>query len=87
MYRPAIVVGALVALTVPLLSFASSHREAPNIAGSPRVDGTDLYLFRSYESGRTEFRHRTRQLHSISGPQRGTKLLSDGCARGLRHQH
>ena len=55
MYRPAIVVGALVALTVPLLSLASSHREAPNIAGSPRVDATDLYLFRSYESGRQNF--------------------------------
>ena len=55
MYRPAIVAGALVALSVPLLSLASSHREAPNIAGSPRVDGTDLYLFRSYESGRQNF--------------------------------
>ncbi len=28
---------------------ASSHREAPSIAGSPRVDGTDFYLFNSYE--------------------------------------
>jgi len=28
---------------------AASHREAPSIAGSPRVDGTDLYLFNSYE--------------------------------------
>jgi hypothetical protein len=55
MHRPALVVGALVALTVPLLSHASSHREAPNIAGSPRVDGTDLYLFRSYENGRQNF--------------------------------
>jgi hypothetical protein len=39
----------------PLLSFASSHREAPAIAGLPRVDGTDLYLFRSYEPGRESF--------------------------------
>jgi hypothetical protein len=45
----------LAALALPLLSLASSHREAPNIAGSPRVDGTDLYLFRSYESGRQAF--------------------------------
>ncbi|MFM9916314.1 MAG: DUF4331 domain-containing protein [Rhizobacter sp.] len=28
---------------------ASSHREAPSIAGSPRVDGTDFYMFNSYE--------------------------------------
>lgn len=34
---------------------ASSHREAPFIAGSPRVDGTDFYMFRSYESGRAGF--------------------------------
>ncbi len=34
---------------------ASSHREAPNIAGNPRVDGTDLYMFRSYEAGRSAY--------------------------------
>jgi len=45
----------LAAAAMPLLSLASSHREAPNIAGSPRVDGTDLYLFRSYEPGRAGF--------------------------------
>jgi len=47
--------GASIALCLPLLSFASSHREAPNISGSPRVDGTDLYLFRSYQPGRQGF--------------------------------
>jgi len=31
---------------------ASSHREAPFITGSPKVDGSDFYMFRSYESGR-----------------------------------
>ena len=30
-------------------SMASSHREAPNITNSPKVDGTDFYMFRSYE--------------------------------------
>ena len=30
-------------------SIASSHREAPFIATSPKVDGTDFYMFRSYE--------------------------------------
>ncbi len=33
-------------------AFASSHREAPGIAGMPRVDGTDFYMFRSYEPGK-----------------------------------
>ncbi|MBB6095324.1 hypothetical protein HNQ60_004214 [Povalibacter uvarum] len=42
----------LTAATLPLLALGSSHREAPFIAGTPRVDGTDFYMFRSYESGR-----------------------------------
>ncbi len=31
---------------------ASSHREAPAITEMPKVDGTDFYMFRSYETGR-----------------------------------
>ena len=34
---------------------ASSHREAPFITELPKVDGTDFYLFNSYESGRSDF--------------------------------
>ena len=30
-------------------AIASSHREAPGITNSPKVDGTDFYMFRSYE--------------------------------------
>ena len=52
MNRSVKVAVALAAASIPLLSFASSHREAPTIAGLPRVDGTDLYMFRSYEAGR-----------------------------------
>ncbi len=44
------------ALAMSLLALpnvqASSHREAPNIAMNPSVDATDLYMFRSYETGR-----------------------------------
>jgi hypothetical protein len=36
-------------------AFAASHREAPLITETPKLDGTDLYLFRSYESGRSSF--------------------------------
>ena len=39
----------------PLATMASSHREAPFIAGAPRVDGTDFYMFRSYEAGREAY--------------------------------
>ncbi len=31
---------------------ASSHREAPTITQTPKVDNTDTYAFRSYEAGR-----------------------------------
>jgi hypothetical protein len=34
---------------------ASSHREAPGITKTPKVDGTDFYVFRSYEPGREGF--------------------------------
>ena len=33
-------------------ALASSHREAPNITKYPKIDNTDLYMFRSYEPGR-----------------------------------
>jgi hypothetical protein len=34
---------------------ASSHREAPFITSTPKLDGTDFYMFRSYEPGRSGF--------------------------------
>ena len=40
---------------LPTTASASSHREAPFIAMNPTVDATDLYMFRSYESGRSGF--------------------------------
>jgi hypothetical protein len=42
------------ALIIPPAA-ASSHREAPFITEAPKVDGTDLYMFRSYEQGRQDF--------------------------------
>ncbi|MFT6465568.1 DUF4331 domain-containing protein [Halopseudomonas sp.] len=36
------------------ISLASSHREAPFITEVPKVDGTDFYMFRSYELGRED---------------------------------
>ncbi|MES2662783.1 MAG: DUF4331 domain-containing protein [Pseudomonadota bacterium] len=34
---------------------ASSHREAPYITSSPKVDGSDFYAFTSYENGREDY--------------------------------
>lgn len=35
--------------------FASSHREAPLITATPKLDGADFYMFNSYETGRSNF--------------------------------
>lgn len=45
----------LPAVIISSTATASSHREAPAITSSPRVDGTDLYMFRSYETGREDY--------------------------------
>lgn len=45
---------AAVLLAVAHVS-ASSHREAPLITGAPKLDGTDFYMFNSYEAGRSNF--------------------------------
>lgn len=52
-FRTAALAAALVA--VAGAAPASSHREAPFITEQPKVDGTDFYLFRSYEPGREGF--------------------------------
>jgi len=48
---------AMMAVTLGLtpVAFASSHREAPLITQLPKLDSTDVYLFRSYERGRSDF--------------------------------
>jgi hypothetical protein len=47
-----IAAGAALGLVMSGIALASSHREAPMITESPKVDGTDFYLFSSYEPGR-----------------------------------
>jgi Domain of unknown function (DUF4331) len=49
---------AVIPLAIAALAstaFASSHREAPFITTQPKVDGTDFYMFMSYEAGRTDY--------------------------------
>src|SRR5436190_19905327 len=40
-------------LAIP--AFASSHREAPGITKTPKLDGADFYAFQSYEPGRAGY--------------------------------
>lgn len=46
---------ATVVVALPGHLAASSHREAPAITETPKVDGADFYMFRSYEEGRAGF--------------------------------
>lgn len=54
MRRSSIAAGVIAAL-LPVAAFASSHREAPNIAEMPTVDSTDFYMFMSYEPDKRGF--------------------------------
>ena len=53
--RKGTIVGAACAVLAAGAVLASSHREAPFVTKNPKVDGTDFYLFRSYEPGRDAF--------------------------------
>ena len=50
-------IATAIALALPTAqpATASSHREAPFITNMPKVDGTDFYMFRSYEAGRENY--------------------------------
>lgn len=48
-------IAAVSAALVPAAALASSHREAPFISTQSQVDGTDLYMFRSYQPGRDQY--------------------------------
>ena len=54
LFRAAPVVAAAL-LAISGGAFASSHREAPFISTSPKVDASDFYMFNSYETGRSGF--------------------------------
>ena len=47
-------IGVFTVAAVPQ-AHASSHREAPSITNTPKVDATDFYMFNSYEPQRTGF--------------------------------
>lgn len=48
-------IGAAVTMLTAGSALASSHREAPYIGKYPQLDGTDFYMFNSYEPGREDY--------------------------------
>ena len=45
----------LVSLMSASTAWSSSHREAPYITNFPKLDGTDFYVFNSYEPGKSDY--------------------------------
>src|SRR5689334_23175490 len=48
-------IAAALAVAAGTTMQASSHREAPGITHTPKLDNTDFYMFRSYEQGRADY--------------------------------
>jgi len=64
----AVAAAALMAFSGAAPAFASSHREAPHITELRKVDGTDFYMFRSYEPGRQDFVTFIANYQPLQGP-------------------
>jgi hypothetical protein len=56
---------------LPVTAMSSSHREAPFITTRSKVDGTDLYLFNSYEAGRSGYVTMIASYQPFENPQGG----------------
>ena len=72
---PRVLAGALAAAIVSAAS-ASSHREAPFITTRPKVDGTDFYMFNSYETGRAGFVTLIANYQGLQEPQAGPNYFT-----------
>ena len=60
-----------VAAGLAFAALASSHREAPFITTHPKVDGTDFYMFNSYEAGRAGYVTLIANYQPFENPQGG----------------
>ncbi len=73
-----IAAAALAATTGAMLppAHASSHREAPYITTQPKVDGTDFYMFSSYETGRAGYVTLIANYQPLQAPYGGPNYFS-----------
>jgi hypothetical protein len=60
-----------IACAVAGTALASSHREAPFITTRPKVDGTDFYMFNSYEAARAGYVTLIANYQPFENPQGG----------------
>jgi hypothetical protein len=61
---------------ISAVSLASSHREAPFITSAPKVDASDFYMFRSYESGRSDYVTLIANYQPLQDPYGGPNYFS-----------
>ncbi|WP_226783070.1 DUF4331 domain-containing protein [Oceaniglobus trochenteri] len=59
-----------------LAGWASSHREAPGITESPKIDATDFYMFRSYEPGRDGYVNFIANYQPLQSPYGGPNYFT-----------
>jgi hypothetical protein len=74
---------ACLLLAISSAALASSHREAPFITTIPKVDGTDFYMFRSYEGvagngsgGRSDYVTMIANYQPLQAPYGGPNYFS-----------
>jgi hypothetical protein len=65
------ILAGTVAAAIACTAFASSHREAPFITTRPKVDGTDFYMFNSYQPGRSGYVTLIANYQPFESPQGG----------------
>jgi hypothetical protein len=61
---------------IAAVTHASSHREAPYITTQPKVDGTDFYMFKSYEAGRGDYVTLIANYQPLQAPYGGPNYFS-----------
>jgi len=68
---PGRILAGVAAAAIACSAVASSHREAPFITTRPKVDGTDFYMFNSYEPGRAGYVTLIANYQPFENPQGG----------------
>lgn len=68
-------IGAVAGAALPP-AYASSHREAPGITLRPKVDGTDFYMFNSYDPDRAGYVTLIANYQPLQAPYGGPNYFS-----------
>jgi hypothetical protein len=73
----------ILVVATTLFSTGSSHREAPGITKSPKVDATDFYMFNIYEKGREDYVTIIANYVPLQDAYGGPNYFTIVCSRGM----